>query len=335
MATYIGIKGGEIQTIAGDPANPIVGQVWYNTTANTLKSYGLQGAGAWATGGDVNTGRVYSSGAGTQTAALFISGDANPVTYFLGCESYDGTSWTEGPDVNTGKKNVTGGMGTSTACIDTAAQTTAGYVPAIAEEWNGTSWTEIGDLNTGRSYAASATNGTPTACQIAGGGSTAASHVPGVETEQYNGTAWTEVGNLNFGRWRPSGMGTNTAALAVGDANAPEEDKTEAWDGTSWTAVADINGGGYCMAGAGSQTTAFVNGGNPAVKRHSGGNSKTEQFNGTSWTEVADMTGALACSGAAGNSDTSLVFSGDLSASTPLLTYAYSLTDATKTFTSS
>jgi len=39
MATYITIKGIEIQTIAGDPANPTEGQVWYNSTTNTLKGY--------------------------------------------------------------------------------------------------------------------------------------------------------------------------------------------------------------------------------------------------------------------------------------------------------
>ena len=337
MATYIGIKGVEIQTIAGDPANPVVGQVWYNTTANTLKSYGLQGAGTWAAGGDVNTSRLYTSGAGTQTAALFISGDPYPTTpaYSLLCEEYNGTSWAEVNEVNTGKKNVTGGMGTTTACINTAGQTTAGYVPAIAEEYNGTSWAEIADLNTGRSYGGSATNGTPTACQIAGGGSTAASHVPGVETEQYNGTCWAETANLNVGRWRCSGMGSNTAALVCGDANAPEEDKVESWNGTSWTADTDLNGGGYCMGGAGTQTTAFVVGGNPTVKRHSGGNSQTEQFDGSTWTEVADMTGGVSCLGVSGNSDSSLAFSGDLSGSPTLLTYEFSLTNATKTFTSS
>ena len=39
MATYITIKGIEIQTIAGDPANPVEGQVWYNSTTSTLKGY--------------------------------------------------------------------------------------------------------------------------------------------------------------------------------------------------------------------------------------------------------------------------------------------------------
>ena len=39
MATYIAVHGILIQTIAGDPANPVEGQVWYNSTSNTLKGY--------------------------------------------------------------------------------------------------------------------------------------------------------------------------------------------------------------------------------------------------------------------------------------------------------
>ena len=39
MATYIELKGIEIQVIAGDPANPVEGQVWYNSTSATLKGY--------------------------------------------------------------------------------------------------------------------------------------------------------------------------------------------------------------------------------------------------------------------------------------------------------
>jgi len=39
MATYITLKGHTIQSIAGDPSNPVEGQVWYNTTTTTLKGY--------------------------------------------------------------------------------------------------------------------------------------------------------------------------------------------------------------------------------------------------------------------------------------------------------
>jgi len=42
MANYSTIKGFEIQTIAGDPANPVVGQVWYDSGSNDLQGYGKQ-----------------------------------------------------------------------------------------------------------------------------------------------------------------------------------------------------------------------------------------------------------------------------------------------------
>jgi len=39
MATYITLKGITVEVLAADPSNPVEGQVWYNTTSNTLKGY--------------------------------------------------------------------------------------------------------------------------------------------------------------------------------------------------------------------------------------------------------------------------------------------------------
>ena len=39
MATYKGIQGYNIDVVSSDPANPKTGQVWYNTTSDTLKFY--------------------------------------------------------------------------------------------------------------------------------------------------------------------------------------------------------------------------------------------------------------------------------------------------------
>jgi hypothetical protein len=41
MAEYINIKGQNIEVVASDPANPTQGQIWYNSTSNTLKGLGL------------------------------------------------------------------------------------------------------------------------------------------------------------------------------------------------------------------------------------------------------------------------------------------------------
>ena len=39
MATYSTLAGQTIQVIARDPANPVEGQIWYNSTSNVLKGY--------------------------------------------------------------------------------------------------------------------------------------------------------------------------------------------------------------------------------------------------------------------------------------------------------
>jgi hypothetical protein len=59
MAEYINIKGQSIEVVASDPANPTQGQIWYNSTSNTLKGGGVSAFGSWATGNGVNTARNY------------------------------------------------------------------------------------------------------------------------------------------------------------------------------------------------------------------------------------------------------------------------------------
>ena len=39
MATYIALRGILIEVIAADPSNPATGQLWFNSTSNTLKGY--------------------------------------------------------------------------------------------------------------------------------------------------------------------------------------------------------------------------------------------------------------------------------------------------------
>ena len=71
MATYKEINGTNIEAVSSDPANPVEGQVWYNTTSQTLKGQSATTAGAWSTGGALNQGRIAAqNGAGTQTAGL-------------------------------------------------------------------------------------------------------------------------------------------------------------------------------------------------------------------------------------------------------------------------
>src|SRR5210317_115462 len=63
-----------VSTVASDPPSPDAGQIWYNTTDKALRAY-VAGAGAWASGGNLNTATQNSAGAGdSNTAALAIAG---------------------------------------------------------------------------------------------------------------------------------------------------------------------------------------------------------------------------------------------------------------------
>ena len=75
MTEYKGIKGGKVQNYDTDPGTPYVGQVWYNQNLGDLRVRSTTLTNAWATGGNLNTAKVFPGGAGTQTAALAFGGE--------------------------------------------------------------------------------------------------------------------------------------------------------------------------------------------------------------------------------------------------------------------
>ena len=103
MTTYKEIYGTNVEVLGSDPSNPVEGQIWYNSTSQTLKGYALV-AGSWATAGPLNTARYSSNGAGTQTAALaFGSLTTPPTSISLATESWNGTAWTSVASLNTSR----------------------------------------------------------------------------------------------------------------------------------------------------------------------------------------------------------------------------------------
>ena len=135
MTTYKEILGTSVQNFAGDPGDPITGQVWYDSVSSSFKYRAEYASGAWATGGAMNTARQQLAGAGAQTAALAFGGNtANPPTTTVTgiTESYNGTSWTELNDLNIAR-NVLAGCGTNTAALAFGG---APPITAATEEWN-------------------------------------------------------------------------------------------------------------------------------------------------------------------------------------------------------
>jgi hypothetical protein len=139
MATYKEIFGTDVEVVSSDPANPVTGQVWYNSTTQQLKGYKQVIGNAWSTGGNLNTARSTLAGAGTQTAGLAFGGNIPPLTGAT--ESYNGTSWTELNDLTTARSYVMG-FGTQSSALAAGGALPADFT-GVTESWNGTSWTEV------------------------------------------------------------------------------------------------------------------------------------------------------------------------------------------------
>ena len=224
MATYLGTHGGKIQTYSTDPTYPNTGEVWYNSTSNTIKMEAVTTAGSWATGGALNQFRDQAAGSGTVTSTLVFGG--GPPNQDK-TESYNGSNWTEMNDLNTARRGIAGA-----GADNTSAVAFGGGSPGVAvtESWNGSNWTEVNDLNTARYFLAG--TGIITAALAYGGDGNSSA------TESWNGTNWTETTDLSTARAYIAGSGTKTAALASGGS---DKTNTEVWTGAGSPQVRTIS----------------------------------------------------------------------------------------------
>ena len=292
MTTYKGIKGFSIQTVAGDPGTLIAGQVWYDNVARKIQGAKLA-PGAWSSGGNMNTTAQEGGGNGAaQTAAWIAAGNlgppSDPAGLSLNNEHYDGSSWTEQANINTGRKTPIG-IGTPGARLIAGGEGDL----ADSEEYNGTAWAEGNNLQQGRSIASFA--GLQTAGLIMGGWSEDAYQS---EVEHYDGTSWSEQTDINTTRGDGAGCGIQTAALMISGATAPITVNVEQYDGSSWTEIANVNTGRKSTPVSFGTVTAaiFCAGGTPSPS------ALTEDWDGTSWTEVADLPAGYRFSQGAGTS---------------------------------
>jgi len=290
MVAYTGIQGQNILIVSSDPANPIEGQIWYNSTSNLLKGY-VNVVNAWSSGGNVNTATQGGGGAGTQTSALKFAG-GNPFG-IADSESYDGTSWTTTPSLNTARYDTTGCGASNTAALCIGGFQMPGFqFISATESFNGSSWTSLNSLN-GARYALTSfgTQGAANAC----GGSVPPGFTVTNATENWNGTSWTSSGNLNTSRMHFGGSaGTQPAGLVFGGDTAGSIVSTaavESFNGTSWTSGTSINTarGRGATSGAGTQTAALLIGG---LASNPPGNAvdTVELWNGVSWAATGSLS---------------------------------------------
>ena len=345
MSEYKGIKGFQVQTRTEDPSptEAQVGDFYYNSSTGQFKTINDGGApiGTWASGGSMNTGRGYLGAAGTQTAALAISGAPTPpFTYVANVENYNGSSWTEIADVN-GARHEASGFGTTTAAIYAAGYGPNSLTPTErtdkTESWNGSSWTEVADTNEIKNIMGS--GGTATAGVIYGG----AVHpnpapTATANTEYWNGSAWSEQNNMNQARSYLAGFGTQTSITAaggnIGTAGTTPTNVVETWDGTSWTEVSEVNTNRtqYASSGTSSPAGLIFGGYTTTIVAN------TESWDGSSWTEANDLSTGVrtAGRGPVGTSTSALKFGGFANPATTASTEEFNAADfAIKTVTTS
>ena len=168
---------------------------------------------SWASTGALTTASSAMGAAGTQTAGIKFGGEGSG--YRADVETFDGSTWTEVANLNTGRKQgAAATKGTTTSTLYAGGE--PGYT-AISETWNGTSWTEGSNLNQGRS-------GT-TGCGIVTSAMAFGGQQPGeflADTETYDGTSWATAADLATAITNNSGIGSNaTAALNCGGTPTP------------------------------------------------------------------------------------------------------------------
>ena len=279
MATFKAVHGANIPIRASDPANPQVGEVWYNTTTHALKARINVASAAWATSGSLNVGRYALGNFGTPAAGDALNGNTHPVgapnTQSNSHESYDGSTWTA---LSNTPFAVTffASSGTSTAGIGAGGGQPAGSYQSAAYTWGGSSWTSITSVP-GGGYEAGNMFGTQTANIFYGGGTP--SGYPGAAFTG-DGSSWTSGPNLPGSSYYGCVCtGTQTAAISIGGADPPSNKVLEL-DGTTWTSATSSpltvpNGTGN---GVGTQTAA--------VHAH---NTDNRYWNGSSWSTEASL----------------------------------------------
>jgi hypothetical protein len=285
MATYKEIKGVTVQTLDSDP---------------------VLNVNSWSSGGSMTTDRQRMGGDGTQTALIVAGGTTpSPSDQKALTETYNGSSFTEVGDLNTGRTDLAL-AGTTTAALAATGSAATGY-GTFVESWNGSSWTETTENNTQRVQLAAF--GIQTAMVIAGG---LAPPFTGA-TEYWNGSSWTELNDLNTARQGLTncGAGVYTAGMVAGGRKAHPSDPgqeaadTETWNATSWTEVNNLNEAKQLGGVFGTSTSAIYAGGADTATL-----AAVESWDGTNWTETSDLATARYNVSAGGTSNTSGIIVG-------------------------
>ena len=300
MSGYNEIRGLRVKYLSADPANAEDGQVWYNSTTGNLRVEGIEGAAAWASGGTYPISVTNISGAGTQTAAIGFGGGLSPGAT-NNSATYDGSSWTATPPINTSRSAA----GSAKNGSQTAALMIAGSTSNNCEEYNGSTWASVNNYPSSANEHDQGT-GTQTSALCSAGYT--GSYI--TTTCTYDGTNWTALAgpsDMNAGRFAGTTCGTQTSAVMFGGTSPVGSGLVESWDGSTWSEeAATFNTPRNAGGSAGTSGNAIFFGGEPVPN-----GAATENWNGTSFATTASMATPRYSMGSTGSAAAALCIAGD------------------------
>ena len=269
----------------------------FNLSINTIT------AGAWSSGGNMNTARGYIAGFGVQTSAV-AAGGYNGTARVSNVEEYNGSAWSNATALP-GAYAYGGGAGTEPAGLHWGGTNPGGAVNTTFE-YDGSSWTSGGNLSEAKYNTGSA--GTQTAALAAGGVPPDNTPPYTNDTEEYDGSSWTAGGDMNTHSQAMGGAGTQTAGVMFGRGAIPSDDdkNIEEYNGSSWTtSPAKMQ---VCEEFSASSQNA------PSSDSIIFGDSSTivstEQWNGTVCVTAPNLAAARNKAGGAGTGSSGLAFGG-------------------------
>jgi len=207
---------------------------------------------------------------GTTTAAACTAGGPFPPSpgpaLPLKTQEYNGSSWSEGGDINTGRwAGASWGIVPAGGYVGGESPVSGTIV--LSEEYDGSTWAEGGNLNTGRRYFNAI--GPQTAAIAAGGAIPGPAGGSTTSAETYDGTSWTEstaVPWTGYGSGSAA-QGTTTAAFFFGGVGSPgPHTGTQLWNGSAWSQPPSMSQARpILLTQMGTSGSALAYGGDPAI----------------------------------------------------------------------
>ena len=274
----------------------------------------------------MGTARYNLLGSGTQTAALSAAGISSPPANAPSAnnnfsEEYNGSSWSEGNNLNTPRNTSGSQSGTQTAAIMFGGLAYPSSFKSDVENYDGTSWTSGTSLPAGRSRAG--TSGTQTDALVYGGA------LPSVTNTcfSFDGTTFSTVPSLATAR-QGGGNSQNApsgGSVLAGGSPSPKIVTEEFTSSTTVTTAAAFSSGGSMgnaryggnFFGSGKSSQVAVGGQKAAVPPTANNIADSETYDGTSWSEGNNMGTARFNGSGTGTETAGLIATGRNPAASP------------------